>query len=69
MVGYLTWADFYVAEISYYVEKILPDLYNKFKFFFNIRKSIENNQKVQTYYQREKFVKGPFMPPSAKISF
>jgi len=30
---------------------------------------VNKDQEVQKYYERKDAVKGPFMPPSAKISF
>lgn len=39
-LGYLTLADFFIAEFSYYVEKLFPEEYSKLKFFQSIRNTI-----------------------------
>ena len=48
--GYLTWTDFYIAEVSYYVEKIFPEAYKKYEFFTNIRNSVLADSEIQKYY-------------------
>ena len=42
VLGYLTLADFYVAEGSFYLEKLFPDEYTKFKSIHKIRELVEN---------------------------
>lgn len=35
--GYLTWVDFYVAEVAYYIEKMFPDVYERYGFLGRIQ--------------------------------
>lgn len=36
-LGYLTIVDFQVAEFSYYIEKLAPELLQKYSFFKRVR--------------------------------
>lgn len=42
VLGYLTLADFVIAETSHYVENVFPELYHKYQILSSIRKSFEN---------------------------
>ncbi len=68
-VGYLTIADFYLSEMSYYVENIAPELYPKLPFLNTIRVSVESLPEIKAYYASETAIKGPFFPPYAAIKF
>jgi tRNA A-37 threonylcarbamoyl transferase component Bud32 len=59
--------DFQIAEFSHYVEKIAPEVYNKFEFFKKTRTAFENLPEVKKYYEQESAVKGPFIPQIRKI--
>lgn len=48
-LGYLTLVDLKVAEISYYVEKIFPDVVDNFPFRKRTRDAV--NSIPQTYYK------------------
>jgi hypothetical protein len=41
-LGYLTLADFFIAEGSYYMERHFYEEYGQFKSFQKIRESVEN---------------------------
>ena len=69
-LGYLTQADFALAEFSYYAEKIFsPEYYAKYPFLKRVRDAFENLPEIKKYYEQESAVKGPFLPPSAALSF
>ena len=68
-LGYLTLADFALAEFSYYVEKIAPESFAKHAFLKRVRTAVENLPEIKKYYEQESAVKGPFLPPSAALSF
>jgi hypothetical protein len=68
-LGYLTLADFIVAEFSYYVEKVTPENYNKHEFLKRVRTAVESVPEVKKYYESENAMKGPFLPPIAAIQF
>lgn len=36
-LGYLTIVDFQVAEFSYYIEKLAPELLQRYSFFKRVR--------------------------------
>lgn len=46
-LGYLTLADFIIAENSYYIKEISEELYNKYPFLDRVRKSIEELPEVK----------------------
>jgi len=52
VLGYLTLADFVIAEASYYVEKIFPELFGKYSFLGSIRNQFENLEEIKTYYSQ-----------------
>lgn len=68
-LGYLTWADFHISEVSHYIEKLYPEAYAKYKYWGRIRESLQSEEGVKSYYKRDISIKGPFIPPTAKISF
>lgn len=69
VLGYLTLADFVVSEASYYVENVIPEVYNKYEALSSIRKSFESMKEIQSYYGQQNAVKGPFLPPIGKVKF
>ena len=64
VMGYLTLADFYVAEGSFYFQLLYPEEYGKFKGMNAIRELIENLPEVQAYYQRPAHIKALLLPPN-----
>lgn len=68
-LGYLTLADFHVAEFSHYVEKITPELYAKNEFLKRVRTAFESLPEIKGYYESATATKGPFVPPTAAIQF
>ena len=70
MLGYLTILDFKISELSYYIEKISKETYDKYPFLRRAREAVEALPEIKAYYESEKAVKGPFMPPQmASIKF
>lgn len=61
-LGYLTIADFYLSELSNYVEKIFYDRYSEFPFLAKVREAIESLPEVKAYYASEGAIKAPFFP-------
>ena len=49
-LGYLTLADFYLSEFSYYIEKLSPDAYAQYSFFSRLRKAFEKIPEIRKYY-------------------
>lgn len=41
----------------------------KYQFLKNINESLNKINEVKKYYEKESSIKGPFMPPTAKIFF
>jgi hypothetical protein len=68
-LGYLTLADFHIAELSYHVEKLAPELYAKLGFLKKVRDGVEGLPEIKAYYALETAVKGPFVPPTAPVPF
>ena len=62
-LGYLTIADFEIAEVSYYFETIYPQEYLNWSFWETIRENFNALPQIQAYYKREDAVKEPFLPP------
>lgn len=67
-LGYLTLADFKLAEASYYFEKMYPDHAKNFEALIRIRKNVESLPAVKDYYQKGG-VSGPFLPTYAQLKF
>ena len=51
-LGYLTLADFHMAEYSYYFEKIIPDMEVKFPFIKRVRVAFQNLPEIKKYYEQ-----------------
>ncbi len=49
-LGYLTLADFFISEYSYYIENIIPDVFNKYPFLKKVRSGIEDLPEIKKYY-------------------
>jgi hypothetical protein len=62
-------ADIKVAEISYYIEKIIPDVYEKHPFWKRTRDAVNNFPSIKAYYESEDAVKGPFVGPTGVLQF
>lgn len=62
-LGYLTIADFEIAEASYYFEALYPQDYLNWSFWETIRENFNALPAIQAYYKREDSVKEPFLPP------
>lgn len=58
-----------MAEFSYYIEKIAPELYTKYPFWKNVRTAFEELPEIKKYYEQESATKGPFLPPIAAVAF
>ena len=68
VMGYLTLADFVVAEHSYYIQTIYPEQYKTWTFLQAIREKFQKLPETIAYYERDDAVKGPFLPPSAALN-
>lgn len=69
VLGYLTLADFRIAEASYYFEKLYEKQIGEYDFIFRIRKGVESLPEVKNYYLKEDSVKGPFLPSYSQLKF
>ena len=63
-LGYLTLADFGIAELSYYVEKLFPEEFKTYSAVLRIRSNFDNLPQVKEYYTKPEAIKGPFLPQS-----
>lgn len=68
VLGYLTLADFIIAEDSYYIERVFPEEFKASPFMHRIRENFNNLPETKAYYSTEKAFKGKFFPPYAFIS-
>lgn len=68
LLGYLTLADFKIAEASYYLEKMYPDHKEVFGKLVEIRKRVEALPEIAEWYKGGG-ITGPFLPQYAKLSF
>ena len=67
-LGYLTLADFNNSESSFYLEKMFPNIYNKYGFLKRVREAVENLPEIKKYYEQESAIKGPlFVLPNEPI--
>lgn len=66
LVGYLTLADFKVAEAVNYLEGIWPEHFKEFPNLAALRDRFNHLEAVKKYYEGADAIKGPFLPPSAK---
>jgi glutathione S-transferase len=67
-LGYLTLADFKLAEASYYFEKMYPDHVKNFEALIRIRKSLEALPAIKSFYDKGG-ITGPFLPTYAQLKF
>jgi hypothetical protein len=67
LFGYLTLADFLLAEVSYYVENIYPEIYKSMKFLQLHRATFLSIPEIKQYYEQESGIKGPFLPPAMAV--
>ena len=68
-LGYLTLADFVIADFSYFLEKLVPQVYAKYPFIGRTRDNFEALPEIKAYYEQEWAVKAPFLPTEAVLPF
>jgi hypothetical protein len=68
VLGYLTLADFIVAEDSHYIERIYPEEYKILPFLRKIRENFNKVPEIVAYYEKPTAFKGRFFPESAQLS-
>ena len=62
-LGYLTLADFYLAEHLYMFEFLYPTEKKHYQFWWRIRHSFEELPGIKAYYKRPDAISEPFVPP------
>lgn len=67
-LGYLTLADFHLAEDLYYFETFFAGEKDNYAFWWRIRRNFEAIKEVEAYYERESAVKRPFIPVQAVVA-
>jgi hypothetical protein len=67
VLGYLSLADFIVAEDSYYIQTVFPEQFNRWSFLQRIRKNFNASPEIAAYYKSANGFKGDFYPPYAFI--
>lgn len=67
VLGYLTIADYNVAEFSHYIQTVFPEGYKTFPFMKRIRDNFDSLPETQAYYKSENAFKGSFYPASALL--
>ena len=67
VLGYLTIADYNVAEFSNYIQTVFPEESKNFPFMKRIRDNFNSLPEIEAYYKSETAFKGPFYPESALI--
>lgn len=67
-LGYLTLADFIVAEDSHYIQRLFPEEYNAFPFLHTIREEFNKLPEIAKYYESSSAFKGRFYPEYAALS-
>jgi glutathione S-transferase len=67
VLGYLTLADFAVAEDSYYIETVFPEQFKTWGFLNRIRDSFNSQPQIAAYYKSQSGFKGEFYPQTALI--
>lgn len=67
-MGYLTLADFIIAEDSNYIEKVYPEESKKWSFLNRIKENFNKLPEIVAYYEKPTAFKGRFYPESAFIS-
>lgn len=65
VLGYLTLADFIVAENSYYIETVYPEQFKTWSFLLRIRNNFNALPEIAAYYKSSSAFKGDFFPPYA----
>ena len=68
VLGYLTLADFSVAEYSNYIETVFPEESKAWPFLKNVRENFNKLPEIEAYYQSEEAFKGRFYPESAFLA-
>jgi glutathione S-transferase len=68
VLGYLTLADFIVAEQANYIERLFEADVKPFTFLARIRENFNQLPEIEAYYKSEKGFKGRFFPASAALS-
>ena len=64
VIGYLTIADFYLAEYFHYIRLLYPNEYMAFKGMLNLQEKVESLPEVKAYYERKPHILTPFLPPA-----
>lgn len=67
-IGYLTLADFKIAEASYYFEKLYPDHVKILEPLIHIRRSLEQLPAIKKFYENGG-IAAPFLPSYAQLKF
>ena len=67
VMGYLSLADFVVAEDSNFVQRVYPEQYKTWPFLQRIRERFNNLPEIIAYYKKDNAMKGPFYPAYAYI--
>jgi hypothetical protein len=68
VLGYLTLADFIVAEDSHYIERLFPEEYARLTFLPRIREEFNSLPEIAAYYSSKSAFKGRFFPIYAAVS-
>jgi glutathione S-transferase len=68
VLGYLTLADFVVAEESNYIERLFPEDFKKYSFLGRIREAFNKLPEIVQYYESPSAFKGRFFPEYAALS-
>lgn len=50
IMGYVTIADFFLTEYSYYIEKLYPEEFSNYKNIKNVRDCVANLPEIKRYY-------------------
>ena len=62
VLGYLSLADFVVAEDSHYIERVFPEEYKTLPFMQRVREEFNKLPEVVKYYEQPTAFKGRFFP-------
>ena len=66
-MGYLTLADFILAENLAYFEALFPSEHKNYGFWWRIRHNFNELPQIKAYYKRPDAMHGPFLPASALV--
>ena len=66
-LGYLTLADFFLAENLNYFEALFPTEHKNYGFWWRIRHNFSELPQTVSYYKRPDAMHGPFLPPMAAV--